>query len=267
MHTNSTPNYNLPQYVGSDIINPLTDTNGAYSAIDSAIKEVADGVVSDGNRLTALEETVGDNTSGLVKKVADLENQNGDSVLTTTAQTLSGAINELDDHVDTVTGVAATNASNITDLQSNKADKSSITDGYVLKSESQVSVTTDGVKTYAEVLAELMTAMQTAVSGIAANQFIRARYIAIGGLKTMSIDESPITLYNNSTVYLEFTSVNPRADGHISFYKFAGGTSSVEIITGDVASDSITSASIKNIVPATGRTFTVHYDIYQKVMA
>ena len=37
-HTNATPNYSLPQFVGSDKPAWLTDVNGAMSAIDTAMK-------------------------------------------------------------------------------------------------------------------------------------------------------------------------------------------------------------------------------------
>ena len=89
MHTNSTTYYNLPQFVGTDIVNDLTDTNGAYEAIDSAIHGVADSIGEDN------------------AKIAALEAQNGSEVLTTTAQTLSGAVNELDGEInDATTGLS-----------------------------------------------------------------------------------------------------------------------------------------------------------------
>lgn len=77
MHTNETVNYGLSQFVGSDIPNPLTDYNGDMQKIDTAIKNVADSSVTDRDA------------------IADLKIQNGDETLETTAQTLSGAINEL----------------------------------------------------------------------------------------------------------------------------------------------------------------------------
>ena len=80
-HTNETVNYHLSQFVGTDIPNPLVDYNGDMEKIDTAIKNVADSAVSEGGRITALET------------------QNGSEVLTTTAQTLSGAVNELDGEV------------------------------------------------------------------------------------------------------------------------------------------------------------------------
>lgn len=149
-YSNTTPNYDLPQYVGTDIPNPLTDFNGAMSTIDSTMKEIADGVgasdadiaalkVQNGSeqlattaqtlsgavneldadingsngidsRLTTVEtnqtadestlSTAVANLSTVTGKVSALETQNGNAVLTTTAQTLSGAVNELDDDIN-----------------------------------------------------------------------------------------------------------------------------------------------------------------------
>jgi hypothetical protein len=48
-HTNSTDNYALPQYVGGDKINPLTDTNGAYRTIDTTMFDFEE-------RIDALEQ-------------------------------------------------------------------------------------------------------------------------------------------------------------------------------------------------------------------
>ena len=81
-YTNSTPYYNLPQYVGTDIPNPLTDFNGAMSTIDTTMHDIASGVGDNDNAIRAIET------------------QNGSDVLTTTAQTLSGAVNELDGEIN-----------------------------------------------------------------------------------------------------------------------------------------------------------------------
>lgn len=77
-HTNETVNYHLSQFVGTDIPNPLVDYNGDMEKIDTAIKNVADA------------------SAGYASDIADLEIQNGSETLTTTAKTLSGAVNELD---------------------------------------------------------------------------------------------------------------------------------------------------------------------------
>ena len=77
-HTNETANYHLSQFVGTDIPNPLVDYNGDMEKIDTAIKGVADA------------------SAGYASDIADIEIQNGSETLTTVAQTLSGAVNELD---------------------------------------------------------------------------------------------------------------------------------------------------------------------------
>ena len=77
MHTNETVNYGLSQFVGTDIPNPLVDYNGDMEKIDTAIKNVADASVGDRDAIAALQV------------------QNGSEALETTAQTLSGAVNEL----------------------------------------------------------------------------------------------------------------------------------------------------------------------------
>ena len=50
MHTNKTPHYELPQFIGSDIPNPLTDWNDSMQDIDAAMYEIktqADEIGSD----------------------------------------------------------------------------------------------------------------------------------------------------------------------------------------------------------------------------
>lgn len=103
-HTNKTTNYDLPQYVGSDIINPLIDTNGAYQTIDTQMKANADAAAEAASAASG----VGDRATTLEGKVGALETQNGSETLTTTAQTLSGAVNEIDGELNTpTTGLAA----------------------------------------------------------------------------------------------------------------------------------------------------------------
>jgi len=102
-HTNQTAHYHLPQYVGTDIINPLTDTNGAYEAIDTAIYEV------------------GQTASGMASDIDALKIQNGDSALDTASQTLSGAINELKSDEDAL-GLRVTDTeTDVSTLQSQMA--------------------------------------------------------------------------------------------------------------------------------------------------
>ena len=76
-YTNQTPHYHLPQWVGSDILNPLTDLNAAFEDIDEAIYEVGEAAGSESAKVAALETKVGSDT------------------LDTVAQNLSAAVNEL----------------------------------------------------------------------------------------------------------------------------------------------------------------------------
>lgn len=97
-HTNSTTNYNLPQFVGTDQPAWLTDINGAFSAIDTAVKNASDtATTASGDATTA-------NTS-----IGTLSNLN-----TTEKTNLVGAINEVNTTVGTVSVVASDASSNAT---------------------------------------------------------------------------------------------------------------------------------------------------------
>lgn len=66
-HTNETTYYNLPQYVGSDIINPLVDTNGAYEQIDTVMHNIAtaaNGAVTDASDAKTAVENMESTVSG-----------------------------------------------------------------------------------------------------------------------------------------------------------------------------------------------------------
>lgn len=90
--TNKTTYYELPQFVDNDIFNPLVDDNDAYSKIDTALHNIADAEAGDASEIVSVKSRL-DSAEGAIDA---LEAQNGNSVLTTTAQTLSGAVNELD---------------------------------------------------------------------------------------------------------------------------------------------------------------------------
>lgn len=94
-HTNSTANYNLPQFVGSDTPAWLTDVNGAMSAIDSQMKTNADSASTANASATTANGNIG-----------TLGNLN------TTAKTnLVSAVNEVNTGLGTVSGVASSASS------------------------------------------------------------------------------------------------------------------------------------------------------------
>lgn len=90
-HTNSTANYNLPQFIGSDTPAWLTDVNGALSSIDSQMKTNADSASTANASATTANSNIG-----------TLSNLN------TTAKTdLVSAVNEVNTGLGTVSGVAS----------------------------------------------------------------------------------------------------------------------------------------------------------------
>lgn len=107
-HTNSTQNYNLPQFIGSDKPTWLGDVNTAMSTIDTAIGTNASNISSLGTRVTS--------TEGIASQAS------------TDVASLRGTVNTLSDDVTTVTTTAnnaqstATSALNTANSANGKAD-------------------------------------------------------------------------------------------------------------------------------------------------
>lgn len=156
-HTNATPNYSLPQFVGTDKPAWLTDFNGAMSAIDTAMKanevSAATATASSAQNATAIAAQA-TAISTLQTKVGALE----------TAEPINEA------QIATNTQNIATNAQNIVQIDNTLGHTSiaGIGDGKVtgaiasldgrvdaLEDGGNVSVTADGVKTWATLLSEL----------------------------------------------------------------------------------------------------------------
>lgn len=123
-HTNSTPNYNLPQFVGTDKPTWLGDVNGAMLAIDTAIAGVnatADGADSKADTAISTANTAS-TTATDAATLANTANTNAQSALTTAgnAATAAQAAGELAQTAKTTADgadtKATTNASNIGDL-------------------------------------------------------------------------------------------------------------------------------------------------------
>lgn len=64
-HTNSTTNYNLPQFVGSDTPAWLTDVNQAFETIDIKIKTNENGISETNSRIQNVDEKTNNNTSSI----------------------------------------------------------------------------------------------------------------------------------------------------------------------------------------------------------
>ena len=86
--TNKTPNYNLPQWLGTDKPSWLVDVNGAFSEIDTAIKNAADsGSGADATAKAALE------TAQAAQDTANTANETANGAVTTAGESKTIANN------------------------------------------------------------------------------------------------------------------------------------------------------------------------------
>lgn len=76
-HTNSTANYALPQFVGSDTPGWLTDVNSAMADIDAAIYARQQGVSTNANNITALDSRLTTAEGAISDAEADVTNLQG----------------------------------------------------------------------------------------------------------------------------------------------------------------------------------------------
>ena len=123
-HTNSTTNYNLPQFVGTDKPTWLGDVNGAMTAIDTAIAGVA--VTASGadskadSAITTANAASG--TASDAATLANTANTNANSALTTAGNAATAAsaaqstASAASTKADTADGKADANALKIGDL-------------------------------------------------------------------------------------------------------------------------------------------------------
>lgn len=92
-HSNTTPNFNLPQFVGTDKPAWLTDINGAFSAIDTAIKNTSDVANTASGNATAANTNIGTLSQLTTQNKTNLVNAINETVtnVTTAQQTANSA--------------------------------------------------------------------------------------------------------------------------------------------------------------------------------
>lgn len=139
-HTNSTSNYNLPQFVGSDKPAWLTDVNGAMTSIDTAIKNASDTATTASGNATTANTNIGTMAS----------------LTTTDKSSLVGAINEVKTGVTTANtnaNKALTQVANF-NLTSFNNLNASLTNGTLSFSSLKIAKNSDGslAKIYGSVL-------------------------------------------------------------------------------------------------------------------
>lgn len=158
--TNKTLTIELSQYVGTDKPTYLSDYNGDMLKIDNAIAADRDSIATaqskaDGadakadtnaTAISTLDGQINNASNGLTKRVTDVEGDVntiesliGNGTPTTTDKTIIGAINELNSDIDGINAdIVAINAKLY---------------------HTVATVAADGVKTYAQLLNELYTAL------------------------------------------------------------------------------------------------------------
>ena len=70
-HEGETLHYQLPQYEGTDIINPLVDTNDAYSKIDETMYNIAGSAATAIQTAQEVKEEI-EGTGGVDSRISAL---------------------------------------------------------------------------------------------------------------------------------------------------------------------------------------------------
>lgn len=112
-HAGQTLHYGLPQYEGTDIINPLVDTNDAYSAIDDAIYNVASAAATAVQTANEVKEDI-EGTGGVDSRISALVTRM-DAVETKNVEQDTSILG-VQQAIQTTNGNVATNTQNISDL-------------------------------------------------------------------------------------------------------------------------------------------------------
>ena len=141
--TNKTANYELSQYIGTDIPNPLTDYNSDMEKIDNALTGIAGVAGGAQTGVQSLEEKVGDGTleteaQNLISAVNELKGESDslDSRMSTAELGLNSVNNSL-----ATTNQALTNATNrISSLETHDG----IVDGEITSLDGRVSALEQG---------------------------------------------------------------------------------------------------------------------------
>lgn len=112
--TNKTTYYELPQYVESDIFNPMADDNDAFSKIDTALHDISEVASSAGGSVSGIESRL----TTAETDIDGLETIVGDTPLNTSSQNVTDAINEIHSNVGLIDSDVTRIDSAVTNLQS-----------------------------------------------------------------------------------------------------------------------------------------------------
>lgn len=265
--TNSTPNYELSQFIGTDKPAWLQDYNGDMLKIDTGIagaKTAADNAQSaadgaQGDATSALNSIADINTElGTVENTLSTATGNintinsliGNGTPTTTDQTIIGAINEINSEVGSV-----------------KAITTKITGKSVVNSfaANLAIITADGVKTYGTLLGELFTAITNAIAGLENGISVVPTNIYFSALG-ITVMADPETMYTNASTYYGTDFVGSSfAEHSLSHYHVFVSDSPVMSKYEVADTPSLTITDLLSTVPADGSLLVCGCDTFKDV--
>jgi hypothetical protein len=114
-HAGETLHYKLPQYEGTDIINPLVDTNDAYSKIDETMYSIAGSAAQAIQTAEEVKQDI-EGTGGVDSRISALVTRM-DAVETKNVEQDTSILG-VQQAIQTTNGNVATNTQNISDLSS-----------------------------------------------------------------------------------------------------------------------------------------------------
>ena len=243
----------------SDIFNPVTDLNENFATVKGAIESLESGAVTD------------------EQDISDLKTKVGSDALVTTAQTLSGAVNELDDDLNHAsTGVIArlTAAENSIDtLETQAGNATLVTTAQTLSGATNelkgridvvdsmflfgtISVATDGIKTNGQLLSELSGLINTKLAN-EPNSRIELAQLVVPEVSTFMPFYNVVADTSLNYVNMKAINVSPT---FVEFYNLSIRESNpaCEVVKID-STGTFTHTDLSQNVPASGQNLSLRY--------
>ena len=286
-----TTNYGLCQYEGSDKTSYLVNYNDDMLKIDTAIKGAADGAsaaqtkadtadgkadTNAGNISTLNTQINGEGgiaadlgtVQGAVQTITSLI---GNGEPTTTDKTLIGAINELNTNEGTLSSLTTTEKSNLVGaINEINAEVTKLPNTYVYKEfEQTVQVSADGVKTYATLLSELITAVNATIATLGDSELIEIAQIWIGNNGNWQmLNKHSVIAKNGQLPNFESNKIQNDGTNTTFYYAYGESTAANSVIRRTVinnTSGTVTYTDRSSDVPSNDVTLKVIYHILKKI--
>lgn len=141
-HTNTTANYNLPQFTGTDKPSWLTDVNGAMTSIDTQMKANADANTTTAGDLSTLADRVTTAEENITSQGSTLQTvSNVASGASTTATNAKNAVDGLTKYLTLNNTASASVTATGAKVNGNSVRTASNNDGSMGKIYGQLNVT------------------------------------------------------------------------------------------------------------------------------